>query len=85
MALALRNLILANGIAPDGILFSQHNQEMVQIDLSNWEWIFFLSILMLLVWVLIVFQARQHSSHEVELTAKVDPTEEGISQNDDHN
>ena len=78
-----RFLNLVGEIAPEGILLSPQNQEMISIELSNWEWILIITLLVLLVWVLIVFQARQRSSHEIELSAEVDHSREGVSHSDD--
>jgi hypothetical protein len=53
------------------------------VKLSSWEWIVILCILMLLVWLLIVFQARQ-SKHEVQLTQIEDHGAEDTAHSNDH-
>ena len=41
------------------------------IELSNWEWVASVCLLMLLVWLSVLFQARQ-SAHEVQSTKAAD-------------
>lgn len=54
------------------------------IELSNWEWLIIVCLLIILVWILVVFQISQRSSHDVELTAHMDQKEERISNSEKH-
>lgn len=53
------------------------------IELSNWEGVVLLCLLMLLVWLMVLFQARQ-STHEVQLTVIEDLGSEETSHGSDH-
>jgi hypothetical protein len=39
-----------------------HEVEMIQ--LSSWEWFLLLSIVILIIWLLILFQVKTYGSHE---------------------
>lgn len=46
------------------LLYSFSLQDSGLINLSDWEWLFFLAVLILVIWLLIIFQAKSYSSLE---------------------
>lgn len=53
------------------------------IELSNWGWVILLFILILIVWLLVLFQARQ-SIQEVQSIMRTDHELEETTHGSDH-
>ena len=51
--------------------------EIEMIKLSTWEWYLLLSVVVLIIWLLILFQARSSGAHELALDSEV--TDQEIS------
>ena len=41
--------------------------EIEMIELSSWEWYLLLSIVILVIWLLILYQARSSGAHELDM------------------
>jgi len=45
--------------------------EIEMIELSSWEWYLLLSIVILVIWLLILYQARSSGVHELDMEADI--------------
>ena len=45
--------------------------EIEMIELSSWEWYLLLSIVILVIWLLILYQARSSAVHELNMEAHI--------------
>lgn len=66
------------------LLNSFYSQDSGLINLSDWEWLFFLGILILMIWLLIVFQARTYSPQEFGPATESDNKHDENSLSDGH-
>lgn len=66
------------------LLNSFYSQDSGLINLSDWEWSLFLAVLILVIWLLIVFQARSYSSQEFGSATESDNNHDENSLSDGH-
>lgn len=45
--------------------------EIEMIELSSWEWYLLLSIVILVIWLLILYQTKSSGSHELNMEAHI--------------
>jgi hypothetical protein len=66
---ALSSILLK--VFSSGILVDEAPiQEIHLINLTNWGWLLFISIVIVIVWLLIIFQVKSFGSHELGLISK---------------
>ena len=53
-----------SGLYSITVLKEEPVKEISLINLTGWGWILFLSIVVLVVWLLIIFQAKSKGAHE---------------------
>lgn len=76
--------LLSGGVNSVVILREEPVNEIKLIGLTDWSWVLLLSTFILVVWILIVFQARSKGAHEFGLEAGPDDLDRSIDQDDEH-
>ena len=74
------NPILLNTIFADYLLVEEHIPEIYFANLTDWGWVVFFSVVILVVWVLIIFQVKSKGSHPYGMVSDPD----NIHDNEDH-
>ena len=59
--------------SPANILFKEEPiPEIHLVNLTDWGWVLFLGIVVLIIWLLLVFQARSKGSHPYGMVSEAD-------------
>ena len=70
------NPILLKFSSTDILLKEDPITEIQLVNLTEWGWVLFLGVVILLIWLLIIFQARSSGSHPYGMVSESDNNHE---------